>query len=306
MEASTFILTCADGHRMPVYAWLPPQTPAAIILIAHGMAEYALRYATIASTFTSENFAVYAYDQRGHGYAVAEQSQLGIVKANWFNQQVEDMNLLVRDLKAQYHGKKIFLLGHSMGSFLSQRYFKLHGKEINGLILSATNGKKDPLLGIGINVAFLQAALFGKNFRSHLIDKLSFGKFNSAFKPNRTSHDWLSRNEAEVDQYIKDPFCGFVCSALFFEDFFNGVKDALDHKNIQKIPLNIPVYAFAGDKDQVGGEGKGFLTLIDKWKATGLKDFTHHLYKDGRHEMMNETNRGEVLANIRAWLKKHL
>ncbi len=304
--ASSFFLECADGHKMPVYAWLPQQPPVAILVIAHGMAEYALRYAAIASLFTDENIAVYAYDQRGHGQAVSSVDNQGLVNDNWFNQQILDTSLLIRNIRTQYPGTKIFLLGHSMGSFLSQRYVQLHGKEIDGLILSATNGKTDPLLGMGIMLAALQARLFGKSYRSNLIDKLSFGRFNAAFKPNRTSHDWLSRNESEVDKYIADPQCGFVCSASFFRDFFKGIQDAFKQQNINQVPKTLPVYAFAGDKDQVGYEGKGFVSLIEKWKAAGISNISYHLYKDGRHEMLNETNRAEVVNNILHWLKTQL
>lgn len=270
------------------------------------MAEHALRYARVATSFTAENFAVYAHDQYGHGQAVASEDELGIVPENWFNQQLEDMNLLIKDLRERHHGKKIFLMGHSMGSFLSQRYFQLFGSQIDGLILSATNIKKDPLLGIGITLAAIQAKLFGSKYRSHLIDKLSFGRFNAAFKPNRTSHDWLTRNQEEVDLYIADPRCGFVCSAVFFRELFKGVQQAFNEKNIEEIPRHIPVYAFAGDKDQVGYEGKGFLKLVQKWKAADVQDLSYHLYKGGRHEMLNELNREEVIGNILTWLKKHL
>ena len=107
-----------------------------------------------------------------------------------------------------------------MGSFICQRYFQVHGKEIDGLILSATNGRQDPLMGFGILLAKLQVKMFGSKYRSHLIDKLSFQKFNKTFKPNRTAFDWLSRNTKEVDAYAQDPQCGFVCSALFFYYFF--------------------------------------------------------------------------------------
>ena len=306
MPANTFSVTSFDGHQVPMYEWQPATEAVAIVLISHGMAEYALRYAPVAYLLTAENFAVYAYDQRGHANAVSDISELGIVEHNWFYKQVTDISLVVQHLRKQYPGKKIFLLGHSMGSFICQRFFQMHGNEIDGLILSATNGKNDPLLGTGIAVAWLQMKLFGPKYRSKLIDSLSFGKFNAAFKPNRTVNDWLSRNNEEVDKYVADPQCGFVCSALFFYYFFTGIKDAFKPGNIKTIPPNIPVYAFAGDKDPVGLQGKGFSELIKKWKAAGSADISYDLYKDGRHEMLNEINRQEVVHNLVTWLRKHI
>jgi alpha-beta hydrolase superfamily lysophospholipase len=306
MAADPFYLKCSDGHQVPVYAWLASNEPKAILLIAHGMAEYAQRYATIAGKFVQEGYSVYAFDERAHGKAVGDLKEQGLSEPNWFYQQIADIQVIIVQLREQYPNKKIFLLGHSMGSFLCQRYFQLHGNEIDGLILSATNGKQDPLMGAGIALAWLQMKLFGKRYRSTLIDELSFGKFNSAFKPNRTTNDWLSRDNEAVDKYVADAQCGFVCSASFFYYFFKGIRDAFNKKNISAIPSNIPVYAFAGDKDPVGLQGKGFLKLIDHWKAAGVKDISFHLYKDGRHEMMNEINKAEVIHNIVMWLNNHL
>jgi alpha-beta hydrolase superfamily lysophospholipase len=305
MQKQSFTIACADGHLMPVYGWLPDTPPNSILHIAHGMAEYAERYNDIAILLVQQGIAVYAHDQRAHGKAVTNLHAIGLGEKDWFNKQVDDMHILMVHLKNNWPKHKVFLLGHSMGSFLCQRFFQLHGNSIDGLILSATNGKKDPLLGAGIFMAGLQMKLFGSVYRSKLINKLSFGKFNDAFKPNRTHFDWLSRDTKIVDDYIADPLCGFICSAQFFYYFFKGIQAAFDVKNIRSIPLNIPVYAFAGDKDPVGLNGKGFLKLISNWKGTGVKDISYKLYAGGRHEMMNETNRVEVLRDLVQWMGLH-
>ncbi len=220
MPTGSFHLTCSDGHKMPVYAWRTRTDPKAVILIAHGMAEYARRYEPIAKYFVDAGITVYAFDERAHGDAVDKLEEQGISDPGWFYQQITDIKVAVLDLKEKHPGKKIFLLGHSMGSFIGQRYFQLHGDTLDGLILSATNGKPDPLMGAGITLAWLQMKVFGSRYKSNLIDQLSFGKFNAAFKPNRTSNDWLSRNTQEVDKYVSDPRCGFVCTASFYHDFF--------------------------------------------------------------------------------------
>ncbi|MEP6712693.1 MAG: alpha/beta hydrolase, partial [Ferruginibacter sp.] len=305
MQTKSFQLTGADGHQIPVYAWLPEAEPSCILHIAHGMAEYGLRYAPIAEMLVQQGIAVYAHDHRGHGKAVTTENDLGKPGPNWFYKQVADIQLAIAYLKKLHPSKKIFLLGHSMGSFICQRYFQMHGNDIDGLILSATNGKQDPLLGIGILVAKMQMKIFGDKYRSDLINKLSFQKFNTAFKPNRTAFDWLSRNPKEVDAYVADKQCGYVCSALLFYYLFKGIKDAFSKENIQHVPLNVPVYAFAGNEDPVGLQGKGLLELVRNWQKAGVKDITYHLYKDGRHEMLNEINREEVVDDLINWIKQH-
>ena len=305
MVHQSFFISCADGHQMPMYAWLPESEPAAVLHIAHGMAEYAERYERIAAFFVQQNIAVYAHDQRGHGNAVTTIEEQGITPDDWYNLQVADLDLCIQHYRQQHPGKKIFLLGHSMGSFLSQRYFQRFGKNIDGLILSASNGKQDPLLPFGIALAGFQKKLFGNRYKSQLIDTLSFGQFNKKFKPNRTNSDWLSSNTEEVDKYVADKRCGFVCSASFYYYFFTGIKDGFRQKNIAAMPKNVPVYAFAGSRDPVGLEGKGFLQLVKIWKAAGVQDFTYHLYQNGRHEMINEINREQVLRNLLHFIRSH-
>lgn len=306
MQKTAFRLRCADGHQMPVYGWLPEGPPIVVLHIAHGMAEYAERYAPVAEMLVQKAIAVYAHDHRAHGKAVIGDDDLGITGHDWFNKQVDDTHLLVQHLRKQYPQQKIFLLGHSMGSFINQRFFQRYGNEIDGLILSASNGKKDPLMDMGIAVAKLQLKLFGVRYRSHLIDTLSFKKFNNAFKPVRTPHDWLSRDPHQVDAYYADPKCGFICSALFFYYFFRGISDAFKKANINAIPTTVPVYAFAGDKDPVGLFGKGFLELVNAWKKAGVKDISYKLYPGGRHEMLNEINRIEVIDDLLGWIKKRI
>ena len=140
--------------------------------------------------------------------------------------------------------------------------------------------------------------------RSKLINNLSFIKFNKQFAPNRTNFDWLSRDEKEVDKYIADPLCGFVCNAAFFYSAFNGVKKMLEETEIQKIQKAIPVYCFAGSEDPVGDSGKGFLQLVQNWQQAGLQ-VDHRLYSGGRHEMLHEINRQEVISDVLNWLKAH-
>ena len=307
MQPSTsFYLPCADGHQMPVYNWLPATEPSCIVHVAHGMAEYAERYASIAPFFLKNNIGLYAHDQRGHGRAVPSTDDLGRTPENWFYKQVDDLKFVLQFLQQTHPGKKIFLLGHSMGSFIAQRYFQLYGNEINGLILSASNGQQDPLMPLGIGIAWIQKNILGPHSKAILLDKLSFGKFNAKFKPNRTNFDWLSRDHSSVDKYMADPLCGFISTASYFYYFFQGIRDAFKKSNIEKIKKSIPVYCFAGDKDPVGLCGRGVLKLIENWKTAGATDITFDLYNDGRHEMLHEINKEQVLANILRFINRNL
>ena len=123
MPKNAFTVLCADGHQMPVYSWLPVGETACVLHIAHGMSEYAERYGPVAELLAQQGIAVYAHDQRAHGKAVAKINDQGIGEHHWFYKQVDDIHIMMQYLKVTYPHQKIFLLGHSMGSFLCQRYF---------------------------------------------------------------------------------------------------------------------------------------------------------------------------------------
>ena len=93
------------------------------------------------------------------------------------------------------------------------------------------------------------------------------------------------------------------CAVFFY--FFKGIKDSFSKENLKQLPKDIPVYAFAGDKDPVGLQGKGFLQLVQNWENAGVKNITYKLYKDGRHEMLNEINRQEVMQDLVSWIKSN-
>jgi alpha-beta hydrolase superfamily lysophospholipase len=196
------------------------------VQIAHGMAEHAGRYERFADALTKAGYAVYANDHRGHGKTAGSQKEVGyFADENGWEKVVDDMHTLTGIIKKECPKKPFFLFGHSMGSFLSRHYSMLYAKELTGLVLSGTGGDPGALGKIGLFIATIEAKLKGKKAKSEMMNKLSFGAFNGAFKPNRTDYDWLSRDNAEVDKYISDPWCGAVFTAGFFCDLLGGIKD---------------------------------------------------------------------------------
>ena len=146
----------------------------------------------------------------------------------------------------------------------------------------------------------------GMRSSSPVLQTLSFGKFNDAFKPARTEFDWLSRDPAEVDKYIGDPHCGFACTTQTWCDFLAGLIAAHREENQMQIRKDLPIYIFAGAMDPVSNNNKTLKPLAARYRELGIGDVTEKYYPEGRHEMLNETNRGEVTADLIAWLDAHV
>ncbi len=309
MRADTFTFTADDGKELFVHRFLPDEgvRAKAILHIAHGMAEHGARYARAAEALTRAGYLVYADDHRGHGKTAKNADELGfIAESGGFYRVVKDLVELIAHEKKQHPGLPVVLFGHSMGSFYTQLFLIEHGKEIAGAVLSATSGKPDLLASAGRLLARGERLRLGARGKSALLNKLSFDQFNAAFKPNRTGFDWLSRDPAEVDKYIADPLCGFVCTTSLWVDLLDTLAEIADPRRQRHIPKDVPVYVFAGSEDPVGLQTKSIDQLLGAYRAAGLKKVTHRYYPGGRHEMLNETNRDAVVKDLVGWLDEHI
>lgn len=307
MREETFTFANDTGHDVFVYRWLPAESERirGIIQIAHGMSETAARYQRFALALTEAGFVVYANDHRGHGKTAGTPEELGWPGEDGFNGMARDMISLGTLISAHYPDLPLFLFGHSMGSFLSQKVMYEAPEAYHGFLLSGTNGPRG-LLSFGQQLATLQCKLQGPQHPSLLMNAITFGSFNKRFLPMRTPFDWLSRDEAEVDKYINAPMCGFICSAGFFSSMFALLREIHKNSRLSLIPKDKPVYIFGGDSDPVGLYGAGPKRLAEMYVRQGIRDVQLKLYAEGRHEMLNEINRDEVTQDCIEWINKHL
>ncbi len=301
MNKKSTTITTSDGRNIKVTTWTSPQAKA-YLHICHGMAEHIDRYHEFAESMVSQGFNVLYHNHRGHG----EGETLGHYadQDGWLKtiQDIKDVQLnTIKD-----NALPIFLFAHSMGSFIAQGFAIRHGKELAGLILSGTNYQHPFMYHAGRMVAKVESFRIGLGAPSQTMDKLSFASFNSHFKPSRTDFDWLSRDPEQVDHYINDPLCGFACSAETWRQLLSGLIEISSNENLKKIPFDLPVYLFGGDKDPVGRMGKGIPALAKKLRQTGHDNVTSKLYKDGRHEMLNETCKTEVYQDVADWINQQI
>lgn len=307
MRETHFTFVDEGGEKIFVYKWLPAEeAPKAVVQIAHGLVETAARYRRLAEALTAKGYLVYANDHRGHGRTARSLKELGYWGEDGFNVSVQNLYRLAEIIKKENPGLPLFLFGHSMGSFLVQNYLTKYRQDLQGVILSGSNDSPGVVLNLGIAIAKREMAKNGPRARSAKLHKLAFGSYNRGFEPARTPFDWLSRDEAEVDKYMDDPYCGGIASIGLYYDLFCGLKETYQKKNRQRIPREIPVYIFSGSKDPVGMNGKGVRKLVRNYQRLGIKDLTYKLYQDGRHEMLNEINRDEVTADLVNWLEQQM
>ncbi|HOR17613.1 MAG TPA: lysophospholipase [Bacilli bacterium] len=293
-----------DGN-IKGYKWFKEGQPfKGAFLISHGMAEHIERYDEFARELAEHNYIVYGHNQRGHKDTILSKQDYGYMgENNNFEIMVTDLSEICDVIKEEHPELPIILFGHSMGSFVSQRFAQLYGNKINGLIITGSSQNSNLLLSVGLLIARIICKLKGRRYRSNLLNDLSFKSFNKVFKPNRTEFDWLNRDEKEVDKYVADPYCGGIFSAAYFKDFFKALKDI--NANFELVRKDLPLLILSGGNDPVGGCGKGVTKLYQTYVKKQMSDLTFKLYDQARHEILLELCKEEVKQDIFNWLANH-
>ena len=259
MVRNEFTFLSADG-KTDIHAveWLPEVPPKAILQISHGVAEYILRYEPLAEYLTARGFAVAGHDHLGHGGSVAPGgARLYFGPKGSWRWVVDDIYTRFGLLKKKFPDLPLFLLGHSMGSFLARTYLIRYPGTVDGAILMGTGQMSAAVVAGGKAIAALERRRVGEDQTSPVVDRLAFGAYNKRFAPNRTAFDWLSLNPENVDRYIADPLCGGNASIGLFREMLGGLRFIARPENLKKMNANTPILFISGAMDPVGDCGKG-------------------------------------------------
>jgi alpha-beta hydrolase superfamily lysophospholipase len=270
------------------YRWDPEGEPRAIAQLAHGVGEYAQRYAPLAARLNREGYVVYAEDHRGHGNTASSPQEYGVLGEDGWGELVADIGRMSKVAVDAHPGLPLALVAHSLGSFAAQQYLLDHSDDVTAVVLSGT-----------AVIDLLEPAM-------DLDAAMDLSMFNAPFQPQRTDFDWLSRDEAQVDAYIADPLCGFGLDVAGGKAMFVAARQLADPDRVAGMRQDLPVYVVVGSMDPVNGGMALVNELVRRYEAAGLEDVTLVSYPDARHEVFNETNREEVFAGLVEWLDEKL
>ena len=294
MELRTF-----DDKINTVSVWDEVDNKIGAVVIVHGMAEHADRYDDFAKRLNREGYVVLADNHRGHKFN--PDGERGIVAPDSFENSVRDIKSVV-DYAKQTYGVEVALLGHSYGSFLSQRYLELYADTVVCCILSGTAYMKGALVGMGKIIAGLQRFFVGGEKTGKLIDKMSFGAYNKPFESQGQRFAWLSRDRKKVAEYEADEYCGYPLSIDYYYYFFRSIQKMYSDA-VKSVPAEMPILIAIGSDDPVSNKGVLAEKLYKFYLQNGL-NVELKVYPGARHEILNEINRAEVYNDFVAFIDK--
>ena len=279
--------TFADDQGVVVtyyeYALPEAQVPKGVVQLAHGLGEHAGRYAHVAQALNDAGYAVFADDHRGHGQTGLAQwggdvAQLGKLGPGGLRATIADLRRLGRIIRAKHPSVPVILLGHSWGSLMAQMLINRHAADYDAVVLTGTAYR--------------------------MLGSMRSGDLNALHKNlGTTGHEWLSRDPAVQTAFGEDPL---NFSAETISKF--GIVDAMRllGRPARNLERDVPLLIQIGSDDSLGGE-KSVVKLANAYRTrSGLSDVTVHIYTNARHEVFNELNKEEVLADLVAWLDSRI
>lgn len=302
------IFKSSNGRSNVTYYILMPEGVElrGVVQISHGMCEYFSRYTVFAKYLCSLGFIVCGNDHIGHGASAPRTNELGFfaVRDGW-SYLVRDVEQLTDIMRQRFPDLPYFMFGHSMGSLIVRLYLTEYGDKLSGCILCGTAGP-NPLARTGVRMANSIAHSKGMTYRSALLSSMAFKNYNRRIEHPSSPFDWLTRDKQIVQMYQSDEKCNFLFTAAGFRDLFTLVERCNNPRCFKKTPHELPLLLISGDRDPVGGYGDGVRRVARLYQAAGQKDLEVIFYKDGRHEILNETNRLDVFGDVSRWLEKRL
>lgn len=302
MSTEKFTFTGAFGACLPARLWLPEGRTEAVLQITHGMTEHSALYSSLAKALAPEGIAVAAFDLRGHGENGEAQAPAHFGENGWEN-SLSDMHAFSEFLKSRFPGAPVHMLGFSLGSFLLREYLEKYPADAKSAVIMGTGHQPAWLLSIMTAIVKRQMKKSGAENTTPLVQTLSFGAYNAHFKPNRTSADWLIRDEKALDEYLADPLCRKDISSGLFYEMLSAMKRTGKKESVSRIPKSLPILLLSGKDDPVGDFGKGAEALHQLLKDTGHTNTEVCLIENARHILLKEKETGAAEKAIGAIIR---
>lgn len=306
MQPEKILFPSRDG-KTTIYAekYVPEKEIRGILIVAHGMNEHFGRYRELCEVLSNEGYLVAGPDHLGHGHTARDhQGEFGYFAENdGATVVVRDLHRLKKLIQEEYPGKPVFLLGHSMGSFIARNYISMYGTGIQGVIIMGTARFSDLKVRAGLLYVRLSALFHGWHYRDRFCTKTSIGPYENCF-PGDGPAGWLCARKEGREYDLNDDLGGNGFTLNGYYGLSTLILRMQDKSRINEIPKDLPVLFMSGAEDPVGEYGAGIKAVEDEYRKAGIRNLSVKLYPGDRHELYHEADRFNVFFDIMEFMKE--
>ena len=293
-----------DNLQLSVLA-VCPEKPKAVVQMAHGMCEHKERYLSFMRFLAAHGYAAFLNDHRGHGESVLDQADLGDFYDGGARALIDDMHLLTEHIKGEYPSLPIALFGHSMGSLAVRCYTKRYDKEISSLIVCGSPSA-NAFTGVMKKFDDLLIRTKGDRARSDVINTVFSGAFEARFRSEGIENAWLSSDRSVSEAYNADPLCHFTFTLNGYKALLDLLTDTYSDVGWKMENPRLPIRFLSGANDPCMVSRSAFARSVDHMRKVGYTNVSSRLFDGMRHEILNETEKESVYADVLDFLNNTL
>ena len=283
-----------DGLELSLCLVTPNSNqPRALVQLAHGMSEHKERYLPFMEFLATHGYACLISDHRGHGASVKDPKDLGYFYNKGAKGVVEDMHQITGYFRSLYPGRKLILLGHSMGSLAARVYLRKYDREIDGLVICGSPGK-NPFAGLGLALNWIMTRFKGDRYVSPFFVKLITGRLKR--KGSVNANAWLNDNVENLQRYEEDPLCGFPYTLNGYRVLLQLMRRA--YRGMRAKNKALRIHFVSGEKDPCAPNRRGFIHAMRRMLRDGYIQVSGKTYFGMRHEVLNHTNHQVVYDDL--------
>lgn len=293
---TTEFVQLTGGKKVAVTYWDNVDKPRAAVVMVHGMCEYIARYDDFCKFLGHNGYNVIGMDNRGFGDTDADRRGKGY--PGMFEDTVDDIKLETDIARKRWGVERVYVIGHSYGSILVQRFIEKYHEHVSGAILCGSTIQKGFLRALGAFIAKRKAKR-DPDAPGTFFANMTFKSYDKKLKDGHNG--WINRDKAEVEKYNADEKCEGVgtCSVMFYKEMLEGCDRI--NRDRGRVPSTFKLMIASGTDDGVGGYGKLIKKLVKAYRRHGVEPKVK-MYNGGRHEILNEIDKGETYEDFLAFI----
>lgn len=295
-------------NNIHVYIYEPEGDIKGVVHIIHGASEHFARYGLFCEYLNKHGYVAIGCDFLGHGLSTDTLDYVHFADKDGDILAYESVVLVKEYIETNYPKQDVFILGHSMGSFLARKMILDFPDFYKKAVISGTAFVPQMVVNMGILLAKIIRFFKGPKYVSRLIQNMGIDANPKKMRKDGIitgiDEEWLTRDKEIQQYYHNSNMCGQPFTVQANIDLFRWISFINQKKNIANGNKEQPIFLISGEKDPLSNYGKDITKLYETMQQLGYQNVSMKLYPDSRHEVLNELSKDEVYEDVLQFIEE--